>query len=86
MGALNVLQQIRVLARQPRPDLGRCCAIALRAAPWFVFGPITGVLSERALRCYRNGDRVLAVLYVILNVSILIAIPSLTAALVAQAR
>jgi hypothetical protein len=60
--------------------------MALRVAPWFVFGPITGVLSERALRCYRNGDRVLAVLYVILNVSILIAIPSLTAALAVKAR
>lgn len=86
VGALNVLQQIRLLARQRRLDVGRCCVLALRAAPWLVFGPITGVLSERALRCYRQGDRVLAILYVILNVSILIAIPSLTAALAVQAR
>lgn len=86
MGAFNVWQQIGGLARRPRPDVGRSCVMALRVAPWLVFGPITGALSERALRCYRNGDRVLAGLYVILNVSILIAIPSLTAALAVQGR
>jgi hypothetical protein len=86
VSALNVLQQIRVLVRQPGPDIGRCCVMALRVAPWLVFGPITGALSERALRCYRNGDRVLAVLYVVLNVSILVAIPALTAALAVKVR
>ena len=83
---MNWLQQIRLPLGQQRSALGRYCLLALRAAPWLVFGPITGVLSERALRCYRRGDRVLAVLYVILNVSILIAIPSLTAALATQGR
>jgi len=76
-----MLRQFHVLARPPKVDVGKSCVLALRVAPWLVFGPITGVLSERALRCYHDGDRVLAVLYVILNVSILVAIPSLTAAL-----
>lgn len=68
----------------PKPkklDAGQACMIALRVAPWVVFGPITGLLSERAFRCYTRGERVLAGLYVALNISILIAIPSLTVAL-----
>jgi hypothetical protein len=46
-----------------------------------MFGPITGLMSERAIRCYRNGDRVLAGLYMIANVSVLVGIASLTAIL-----
>jgi hypothetical protein len=47
-------------------------------------GPITGLMSERAVRCYRNGDRILAGLYVVANVSVLVAIPSLTVWLARQ--
>lgn len=79
----SALKQVgsRALARRSKLDARDGAVLALRVAPWLVFGPITGVLSERALHCYRQGDRVLAVLYVILNISILVAIPSLTAAL-----
>jgi hypothetical protein len=41
-------------------------------------GPITGLMTERAIHCYRQGDRMLAGLYVLANISVLIAIPSLT--------
>jgi hypothetical protein len=67
--------------RAKRTKSGRALEIGLRATPWLVFGPITGVLSERALHCYRHGDRMLAGLYVVLNITILLAIPTLTAAL-----
>ena len=56
----------------------RVCTMALRVAPWLVFGPITGLMSERAIRCYQNGDRVLAGLYVVANLTVLLAIPALT--------
>ena len=56
----------------------------LRIAPWVVFGPITGFMSERALRCWRRDEFFLAGLYVVLNISILIAIPTLTAILAAR--
>ena len=58
--------------------------IALRIAPWVVFGPITGLLSERAVHSYRRGEKVLACLYVVLNVTTLIAIPTVTAVLAAR--
>lgn len=57
---------------------------ALRVAPWVAFGPITGFLTERALRCNARGERVLAALYVVLNISILLALPTLTAAIAAR--
>jgi hypothetical protein len=50
----------------------------LRIAPWVVFGPITGLMSERAIQCHRNGDRLLACLYIMANISVLIALPALT--------
>ena len=56
----------------------------LRVAPWVTFGPITGLLTERAIRCNRNGDRVLAGLYVVLNVLILISLPTITASLASR--
>lgn len=62
----------------------RVCIMALRVAPWLVFGPITGLMSERAIRCYQNGDRVLAGLYVVANLTVLIAIPALTAWLITR--
>jgi len=71
----------RIIGNRPWPGWRKSCVLVLRVSPWLLFGPITGMLSERALRCYRSGDPVLAALYIILNVSILVAIPSLTAAL-----
>ena len=56
----------------------------LRVAPWVMFGPITGFMSERALRCWRREERILAGLYVVANISTLIAIPTLTAVLAAR--
>jgi hypothetical protein len=56
----------------------------LRISPWVTFGPITGILTERAIRCYARGDRVLAGMYVVLNVAILLALPTVTAALAAR--
>lgn len=67
------------------PDVSRAgvarksCVVALRVAPWVVFGPITGFMCERALRSYRKGHPILAGLYITLNVLTLIAIPTLTA-------
>jgi hypothetical protein len=58
--------------------------MALRIAPWVAFGPITGVMSERAIHCYRKGDRVLAGLYVVANITVLIGIPALTVLLAAR--
>jgi hypothetical protein len=52
---------------------------ALKVAPWIILGPISGLMTNRAIRCYQNGDRVLAGLYVAANVTVLIAIPALTA-------
>lgn len=57
---------------------------ALRIAPWVAFGPITGFLTERAIRCNARGERVLAGLYVLLNIAILLALPTLTAAIAAR--
>jgi hypothetical protein len=56
----------------------------LRIAPWIAFGPITGILTERAIRCNARGERVLAGLYVILNVAILVTLPLLTASIAAR--
>jgi hypothetical protein len=56
----------------------------LRIAPWVIFGPITGFLSNRALRCLERGETALAWLYLALNVSILIALPTLTALIAAS--
>ena len=57
----------------------KTCVTALRVAPWLVFGPITGFMCERAFRCWRAGEPFLATLYVMLNIEVLIAIPTLTA-------
>lgn len=62
----------------------RAGILLLRASPWVVFGPITGVLSELALRSHRRGRPVLAISYVVLNVAILLAIPALTAYLASR--
>ena len=70
-----------IVGERPRRGWRENSVLVLRIAPWLLFGPITGLLTERALRCYRAGDPVLATLYIVLNISILVAIPSLTAAL-----
>jgi hypothetical protein len=73
--------KVRTMRARLRITPLQACLTALRIAPWVTFGPISGVMSERAIRCYRNGDQVLAVLYVVANVSVLLGIPSLTAIL-----
>ena len=67
-----------------RPTAAGAAFMALRIAPWVAFGPITGVMSERAIHCYREGDRVLAGLYVVANITVLIGIPALTVLLAAR--
>lgn len=62
----------------------RAGILLLRLSPWVVFGPITGVLSELALRSHRRGRPMLAISYVVLNVAILLAIPALTAYLASR--
>lgn len=66
------------------PTVARACFWSLRVAPWLVFGPITGLMSERAIHWYRKGDRVLAGLYVLANVCALLSIPALTAIVARQ--
>lgn len=53
----------------------------LRAVPWLVFGPITGLMSERAVACFRKREPILGGLYIVLNIVILLAIPAVTVAL-----
>jgi hypothetical protein len=66
------------------PKVVRACFWGLRVAPWVTFGPITGLMSERAIHWYRNGDRVLAGLYVVANVCAVLTIPLLTAIVARQ--
>lgn len=81
---MQVLSKVRKAWK--RPTAAGTAFFALRVAPWLAFGPITGVMSERAIHCYRKGDRVLAGLYVLANISVLVTIPSLTAMLATQIR
>jgi hypothetical protein len=50
------------------------------AAPWVVFGPITGVMSGVAIRCFRAGQPVRGVLWLLANLGVLLSIPALTVA------
>jgi hypothetical protein len=50
----------------------------MRLAPWLIFGPITGLMSEWALRSFRRGQRVRAGAIVVLNILVLASIPLLT--------
>jgi len=75
---------VQVLKSDGRFDWKRNALRLLRISPWITFGPITGILTERAIRCHGRGERVLAGLYVVLNVSILIALPVVTASLAAR--
>jgi hypothetical protein len=67
-----------------RIDWKRWALRALRVSPWVTFGPITGILTERAIRCHARGDRVLAGMYVVLNVVILLSLPLVTASLASR--
>jgi hypothetical protein len=80
-----MLQSLRSIATRPLSVLrGRNLAKdAVRLAPWIVFGPITGVMSEAAIAAYKNQRPVLAGLYVVLNLGILAGMPLATAALMA---
>ena len=73
------------LERKPLSERGskrvQRLMLALRVAPWLVFGPITGFMCERALASFRRREPVLGTLYVVLNVAILLAIPAVTAKL-----
>ena len=75
------------IARQFMGDDGfewkRAAMTLLRIAPWVAFGPVTGILSERAIRCHARGEYVLACLYVVLNVAFLVSLPVLTAKIAA---
>jgi hypothetical protein len=69
-----------------RPSLRTLSFGALRVAPWVVFGPITGVMSEAAIAAYRKGHRVRAGLYVAANIGILVSMPVLTAMIIANTQ
>jgi hypothetical protein len=57
--------------------------LALRLAPWVVFGPITGFFTERAASAFLKGRPGTAVLMVVLNVVIVASIPTMTVAVLA---
>ncbi len=57
---------------------------AIKWAPWIIFGPITGLLTNRAATCFRRQERVLGWLYIVLNLSILVALPLVTAKLASR--
>lgn len=69
-----------------RPSLRTASFGALRLAPWLVFGPITGLMSEAAIAAYRKGHRMRAGFYVAANIGILISMPALTALIVANTQ
>jgi hypothetical protein len=66
------------------PRLRTISFAALRVAPWVVFGPITGVMSEAALGAFRKGRPVLGGIYILANLTILVSMPVATALLVAH--
>jgi hypothetical protein len=49
-----------------------------------IFGPITGLMSEAAIRCFRGGRWRLGFLWLVLNVFFLVALPLTTALLAAR--
>lgn len=57
--------------------------LALRVAPWVVFGPITGFFTNRAVSAFLKGRPSMAVLMIILNIVIVASIPALTVAVTA---
>jgi hypothetical protein len=81
--SMPMVARLRALIKRP---LGwrQALFLMLRAAPWVVFGPITGFMGERALHCFRNQAPVLGALYIVANISILLGIPTITAVLAAR--
>ena len=79
-----MLRNLRsMIARRPAVSVRSLSFSALRLAPWLVFGPITGVMSEAAIAAFRRRRPVLGGLWVLANIGILLAIPTLTAAILA---
>lgn len=78
-----MLQRLRSLVSRRSPRCSHLSLGALRLAPWIIFGPITGVMSEAAIAAFRKQRPVLGGLYVLANVGILAAMPLLTAYLMA---
>jgi hypothetical protein len=77
-----MLQQLKsIAARRSELSVRSFWLAALRLAPWVVFGPITGVMSEAAIAAFRNRRPVLGGLCVLANVGILVGMPVLTAAI-----
>jgi hypothetical protein len=66
------------------PGAHKILAMAARVGPWVIFGPITGLMSEAAIRCFRQGKWGLGFLWLALNLSILVALPLTTALLAAR--
>ncbi|CAN7420234.1 hypothetical protein LJR219_002688 [Phenylobacterium sp. LjRoot219] len=81
-----MLQRLRSIVSRRSPAFnGRRLSLgALRIAPWIVFGPITGVMSEAAIAAFRKRRPLLGWLVVLANVAILAGMPLLTAALLAR--
>ncbi len=50
----------------------------LSAAPWIIFGPITGCMTFRAIQCLRSGRPLRGLAWLGANVAILLALPALT--------
>ena len=73
------------LAKRPSaPSLRKLSFGALRVAPWVIFGPITGLMSEAAIAAYRKGHRMRAGFFVAANIGILVSMPVLTAVIIAN--
>ena len=73
------------LVKRPSPPSLRTLSFgALRVAPWVIFGPITGLMSEAAIAAYRKGQVMRAGLFVAANIGILVSMPVLTALIVAN--
>lgn len=52
--------------------------LALRIAPWVIFGPITGFFVDRASRAVARGDWAVAALLLCANVAAVGSLPVLT--------
>ena len=76
--------RFKFATRPSAPSVRTLSFGALRVAPWVVFGPITGLMSEAAIAAYRKGQRVRAGLYVAANVGILVSMPMLTALIMSR--
>ena len=78
--------RLKLTKRPSIPSLRTLSFGALRVAPWVVFGPITGLMSEAAIAAYRKGRIMRAGFYVAANIGILVSMPLLTALIVANGQ